>query len=102
MLLEKIVRIAEQLLNGTDWEQLDWGSAGTSAGIGAGFNLLSYGFGMLINDAFQLTPSGEALLKELIRTITEANIPAAFVAAFLSVVFIEIDKAMVETLINGG
>ena len=97
-----VQNVAEQLLNGTDWEQLDWKSAGISAGIGAGFSLLSYGFGMLINDAFQLTPSGEALLKELVRSITEANIPAALVSAFLSVVFIELDKAMVETLINGG
>ena len=94
--------IIEQLLNGVEYDKLDWKSALISAGIGAGFSLVSFGLGTMVNSAFNFTPVGKTLFQKLANAFKTAGLPDSAISTFFSIVFVEMDKAMVETVINGG
>ena len=92
--------IVEQLLNGTELSDLDLKSAAISAGIGAGFSLISFGLGKMVGDAFELTPRGIDLLTKLWNSLADAGWADSLIAEFLSIVFVELDKAVIEGAFN--
>ena len=87
----------ELSLNG---KELDLNSILISAGISAAFSLVSFGLGRMVNNAFNLTIQGENILQELICVFRSAGVPDTTAAVILSTVFVELDKATVEAVIN--
>ena len=90
--------IAEQLLNGTEAENINIKSALVSAGINGGLNVVSLGLAKVVNGAFDLTVTGRAFLQQMWSIFKQAGIKDTLLSAWLSEVFVGIPQSVFSTI----
>jgi len=94
--------VTEQLLSGKDINNIDWDSVRKSAGLGAGFSLVSLGLGRTVNNAFEFTPAGQKIIEKLASSLRRAGMMDTSVSAFLSAVFVEMPKWVADSIVNSS